>query len=54
MRDLPAINDRMFPANMRRAIVAFWVKYWVWFFLLLSSPLPSSRQALLDFVLQTT
>lgn len=35
MRDLPAINDRMFPANTRRAIVAFWVKYWVWFFLLL-------------------
>ena len=35
MRNLPEINNSMFPANTRRAIVAFWTKYWMWFFLLL-------------------
>lgn len=35
MRRLPAINSGMFPANTRYAIAAFWLQYWVWFFLLL-------------------
>ena len=35
MRPLPAINSGMFPANTRYAIAAFWLQYWVWFFLLL-------------------
>lgn len=35
MKRLPAITDRMFPANTRFAIVVFWFKYWLWFFLLL-------------------
>jgi glyoxylase-like metal-dependent hydrolase (beta-lactamase superfamily II) len=32
---LRAIDDRMFPANTRPALAAFWVRYWLWFFLLL-------------------
>jgi hydroxyacylglutathione hydrolase len=31
---LPPI-DRLFPANSRWAIVRFWLKYWLWFFVLL-------------------
>jgi len=35
VKPLPPIDSRMFPANTRRAITCFWVKYWAWFFLLL-------------------
>ena len=35
MRQLPRIDGTMFPANTRKDIALFWVKYWCCFFLLL-------------------
>jgi glyoxylase-like metal-dependent hydrolase (beta-lactamase superfamily II) len=35
MRPLPAVDDRLFPANTRGGIVTFWVVYWFWFFVML-------------------
>ena len=51
MLRLPEVDDRLFPANTRCAIAAFWLAYWLWFVLLLPWMLGrqigiSARQAL--------
>jgi hydroxyacylglutathione hydrolase len=44
--DLPAVDDRLFPKNTRRAIARFWFWYWACFFLFL--PWMVLRQACLS------